>query len=76
MQLYTHSDYSLLESVCRVENLVGQAAKLGIQALALTDLGTTAGHGEFEHHCKQRGIKPIFGVELNLGFGQGAVLLA
>ena len=76
MQLYTHSDYSLLESVCKVESLVQQAAKLGIQALALTDHATTAGHGEFEHHCKQARIKPIFGVELDLAFGQGAVLLA
>jgi DNA polymerase-3 subunit alpha len=76
VQLYTHSDYSLLESVCTVESLVRQSAKLGLKSLALTDLGTTAGHGEFEHHCRQAGIKPIFGVELDVADLGHVVLLA
>jgi len=59
-----------------VKSLVEQAAKLGIGALALTDRATAAGHRELERHCKERGIKPIFGVELSLEIGPGAVFLA
>ena len=52
-----------------------QAAALGINALALTDLNTTAGHVELECHCRQAGIKPIFGVELEVaGVGLAALL--
>ena len=68
VHLSAHSDYSLLGSVCRVESLVKQAAKLGIEALALTDHNTTAGHGELERYCRLAGIKPIFGLELDLAY--------
>ena len=68
VQLYTHSDYSLLESVLSVEELVQRAAQLGIEALALTDHNTTAGHFELEQHCLKYGIKPIFGLELDVSY--------
>lgn len=66
MQLYTHSDYSLMQSLITVQALVKNAQKLGIKTLALTDYHTTAGHGELEYYCKQVGIKPIFGLELEV----------
>ncbi|HBG01865.1 MAG TPA: hypothetical protein DDW87_09885, partial [Firmicutes bacterium] len=77
VQLRAYSDYSLLESVCKVESLVEQAATLGIEALALTDHHTTAGHGELERYCQRAGIKPIFGLELDLAYinGTGPVVL-
>lgn len=68
VQLYVHSDYSLLESVLTVETLVTEAAKLGIKTLALTDHHSTAGHGELEWLCSQAGIKPIFGLELDVAY--------
>ncbi len=74
--LYTHSDYSLLESVCRVESLVERAAKSGIKYLALTDRGTTAGHAELEYYAKREGVNPIFGVELDSQDLGQVVLLA
>lgn len=69
VQLYTHSDFSLLESVLTVEQLVKQAARLGFSALALTDHNNTGGHWEFQRHCRAADIKPIFGVELDVRFG-------
>ena len=75
-QLYTHSEYSLLQSVCKVEDLVEQAAQLGIESLALTDWATTAGHGEFERCCHKAGVRPIFGVELEITDLGQVVLLA
>lgn len=66
VQFYAHSDYSLLESVLTVEKLVAQASKLGIQSMALTDKHSCAGHQEFEYYSRQAGIKPIFGLEIDL----------
>ena len=78
VQLYTHSDYSLLQSLLTVESLVNQAKALGIESLALTDHNTTAGHGELEYFCHRAGIKPIFGLELDVlyeGRGEQAPLV-
>ena len=66
VQLYTHSDYSLLESVLTVEELVKQAASLGYEALALTDHNSTAGHWELERCCREAGLKPIFGLDVDV----------
>ncbi len=52
-----------------MESLVNHAKKLGIKSLALTDHNSTAGHGEFEELCIKAGIRPVFGVELDLAFG-------
>lgn len=68
VQLYTHSDYSLMQSLLTVESLVRRAQELGIKTLALTDYNTTAGHGELEFFCKQAGIKAIFGLELDVAY--------
>ncbi len=70
VQLYTHSDYSLLESVLTVEELVKQAASLGYEALALTDHNSTAGHWELERCCREAGLKPIFGLDVDVDFGE------
>ena len=72
VQLYTHSDYSLLESTLTVEELVKRAAALGYTALALTDHNTTGGHWEFQRCCAQAGIKPLFGLELDVTYEPGA----
>lgn len=72
MQLYAHSDYSLLEAAHTVEQLVQSAAKLGLRALALTDHNSTGGHWEFQRLCRAAGIKPIFGLELDVDFGGGS----
>lgn len=66
VQLYTHSDYSLLESTLTVEELVKHGARLGFSSLALTDHNSTAGHWEFQRCCREAGLKPIFGLELDV----------
>jgi DNA polymerase III alpha subunit len=68
VHLCAHSDYSLLESVLTVEGLVKQGAKLGFTALALTDHNSTGGHWEFQRYCREEGIKPIFGLELDVNY--------
>ncbi|MHA1329710.1 MAG: PHP domain-containing protein [Candidatus Hodarchaeales archaeon] len=63
MNLHNHSDYSVLDSIVKVEDLVKRAKQNGEKAIALTDHGTVGGLVEFHKVCKKQGIKPIHGCE-------------
>ena len=63
VHLHTHSEYSLLDGLGRVKDLVSEVKRLGQPALALTDHGTMHGVIEFFRACKSAEIKPIIGVE-------------
>ncbi len=63
VHLHTHSEYSLLDGLGRVKDLVSEAKRLGQPALALTDHGAMHGAIEFFRAAKQAEIKPIIGVE-------------
>ena len=62
--LHVHSEYSLLDSLCRLPQLVNQALKFNMQALALTDHGGLWGIVPFYKLCLKAGIKPIIGCEV------------
>lgn len=62
--LHTHSHYSLLEALPKVEDLVAAAKEDGQTALALTDNGSMYGSIDFYKECVKAGIKPIIGVDL------------
>ncbi len=64
VHLHVHTQYSLLDGACRINQLVDKAASLGQTALAVTDHGTMYGAVEFYRACKDRGIKPIIGCEV------------
>ena len=66
VHLHVHSEFSLLDGLGRVNDLVKQAASLGQRAMALTDHGTMHGVIDFFRACKRDGIKPIVGVEAYL----------
>ncbi len=61
--LHTHSHYSLLAALPKIDQLVGEAKKLGMTSLALTDNGNLYGAIEFYSACKKKEIKPILGVD-------------
>ena len=63
VHLHTHSEYSLLDGLGRIDDLVNEAARLGHKALALTDHGAMHGVIEFYRACRNAEIKPIIGVE-------------
>ena len=63
VHLHTHSHYSLLDGLIKIDDLVDEAVKLGMPAIALTDHGNMYGTVEFYKVCKKAGIKPIIGVE-------------
>ncbi|MFQ5576689.1 MAG: DNA polymerase III subunit alpha, partial [Anaerolineae bacterium] len=66
VHLHVHSEYSLLDGLARVKELVGQAVKHEQPALALTDHGVMHGAIEFFRACKSHNVKPIIGVEAYL----------
>ncbi len=63
VHLHTHSHYSLLDGLSRVEQLIDLAKKFKMPAMALTDHGNMYGAIEFYKLAKKEGIKPIIGVE-------------
>lgn len=66
--LHTHSEYSLLDGMSRVKELVKRAKELGQEFIAITDHGSCAGHYDLEKYCKEEGIKPIFGCEFYMSY--------
>ncbi|WP_420628274.1 DNA polymerase III subunit alpha [Candidatus Leptofilum sp.] len=66
VHLHCHSEFSLLDGLSRVKDLVNRAAELDQPAIALTDHGAMYGTMPFYRAAKSAGIKPIIGVETYL----------
>ncbi|HQA95846.1 MAG TPA: PHP domain-containing protein, partial [Candidatus Colwellbacteria bacterium] len=69
VHLHTHSHYSLLDGLSKIDDLVNYAKELGMEALAVTDHGNMYGAVEFYKKAKAAGVKPIIGSELYVAFG-------
>ena len=63
VHLHVHSEFSLLDGLGRVPELVDAAAAAGFDSLAITDHGALYGAVAFYQACAAKGIKPIIGVE-------------
>ncbi|MDD2758333.1 MAG: DNA polymerase III subunit alpha [Patescibacteria group bacterium] len=63
VHLHTHSHYSLLDGLPKIDELVKAAKARGFKALALTDHGNMYGAIEFYEQCLKNEIKPIIGLE-------------
>jgi len=63
VHLHTHSHYSLLDGLAKIDDLVTRARELGMDAIALTDHGVLYGAVEFYKKARSAGLKPILGVE-------------
>ena len=62
--LHVHTEYSLLDGMCRIPHLVARAKEMGMDSLAITDHGVMYGAIEFYVQARQAGIKPIIGCEV------------
>jgi DNA polymerase-3 subunit alpha len=61
--LHTHSHYSLLDGLTKVNEMVARAKETGMDSIALTDHGVLYGAVEFYKLARKHGVKPILGVE-------------
>jgi DNA polymerase-3 subunit alpha len=66
VHLHVHSEYSLLDGLSHVSELVASAKKMGMPGLALTDHGAMFGVIDFYRAAKKQGIKPVIGMETYL----------
>lgn len=64
VHLHLHSEYSLLDGACRIDDLVKKAVDLNMPAVGLTDHGVMYGSMEFYLKCTKAGIKPLVGCEV------------
>lgn len=64
--LHVHSHYSLLDGTDGPEALVAEAARLGLDALAITDHDSLSAVPTFAAAARGTGVGTVFGAELNL----------
>lgn len=64
VHLHVHTEYSLLDGVCRLGRLCAVAKERGQNAIAITDHGNLFGAVDFYKAAKKEGIKPIIGCEV------------
>lgn len=63
VHLHVHSEYSLLDGLSRIPQLIEKAQENNMNAVALTDHGAMYGAFHFYIAAKKAGIKPIIGFE-------------
>ena len=66
VHLHVHSEFSLLDGLSRIGDLVQRAQELNQPAIALTDHGAMYGTMPFYRACQAGGVKPIIGIETYL----------
>ena len=66
-ELHCHSNFSFLDGASHPEELVEEAVRLGLHALALTDHDGMYGVVRFSEAAAAYGMPTIFGAELSLG---------
>src|SRR5207244_3242778 len=63
VHLHNHTQYSLLDGLTRVPDLLDFVKETGMEAVAMTDHGTLSGAIEFYKEAETREVKPIIGIE-------------
>src|SRR6266511_3904914 len=69
VHLHLHTEYSLLDGACRIDELLDRAAAMKMPALAVTEHGNLFSSVIFHDHARQRGVKPILGCEVYVAPG-------
>jgi DNA polymerase-3 subunit alpha len=67
--LHLHTEFSLLDGACRIDELLDEAVKLKMPALAVTEHGNMFSSVVFHDHARERGLKPILGCEVYVAQG-------
>src|SRR5258707_12099800 len=69
VHLHLHTECSLLDGACRIDELLDAAVKLKMPALAVTEHGNMFSSVVFHDHARDRGLKPILGCEGDVAAG-------
>ncbi|MFH1309129.1 MAG: DNA polymerase III subunit alpha [Candidatus Omnitrophota bacterium] len=64
VHLHVHTQFSLLDGACRLEELMTAAKNFNMPGCAITDHGNMFGAIEFYEKAKTKGLKPIIGCEM------------
>ncbi|HXG54748.1 MAG TPA: DNA polymerase III subunit alpha [Vicinamibacterales bacterium] len=69
VHLHLHSEFSLLDGACRIEELLDKCVELGMPAAAITEHGNMFSSIIFHDQARKRGINPILGCEVYVAPG-------
>ena len=69
VHLHLHTEFSLLDGACRIEELLDEAARAKVPALAVTEHGNMFSAITFHDQARKRGVKPILGCEVYVAPG-------
>jgi DNA polymerase III subunit alpha len=69
VHLHLHTEYSLLDGACRIDELLDQAVRLKMPAIAVTEHGNLFSSVIFHDHARARGLNPILGCEVYVAPG-------
>ena len=66
IHLHLHSEYSISDSLIRIEELIDHVSKNKSPAVAITDNNNIFSLIKFYKTAIRKGVKPIIGIEINL----------
>src|SRR3990172_892349 len=69
VHLHLHTEFSLLDGACRVNELLDRVAALGMPAVAVTEHGNLFSAVAFHDAARKRGVTPILGCEVYVAPG-------
>jgi len=64
VHLHCHTDYSLLDGACDIDQLVKLAVEEKMPAVAITDHGNLFGAAKFYNAATAAGVRPVIGCEM------------
>src|ERR1043165_4873834 len=64
VHLHCHTDYSLLDGACDIDQLMSIVSEQKMPAVAMTDHGNLFGAVKFYNAAREHGIHPIIGCEV------------
>jgi len=69
VHLHVHTDYSVLDGACKIDEVLERCKEYGMRSCAITDHGSLFGAVQFYLAARKAGVKPIIGSELYVARG-------
>ncbi len=69
VHLHLHTEYSLLDGACRIDEVLDEAVRLKMPGIAVTEHGNMFSSVVFHDHARARGLNPILGCEVYVAPG-------